>query len=126
MCLQDLAIERRLQTRFATLDTLTTTWRLKANPTRHSLVVSTSGGSIRVNMNADGTVRTLWESIVTIWNGAGTQDLSQTVVLRVADLGSALAGDLEITTVDTSNQYAPYETYTPAQLDKLVQEALPI
>ena len=126
MCLQDLAIERRLQTRFATLDTLTTTWRFKANPTRHTVVVSTSGGVIRVNMNADGTVRTLWESIVTVYNGVGTQDLSQTVVLRVADLGSALAGDLEITTVDTSNQYAPYETYTPAQLDKLVQEALPI
>lgn len=126
MCLQDLAIERRLQSRFATLDTLTTTWRLKANPTRHSLVVATAGGFIRVNMNADGVVRTLWESIITVYNGVGTQDLSQTVVLKVSDFGSALAGDLEIFTNDTGNQYAPFETYTPAQLDKLVQEELPI
>lgn len=125
MCLQDMAIERKLAVRYAAYSATAGGWLLPANPIRHTLAVSSYDAQIEVIEGVTNAGRVIALARSAVFNGGGVSGQPVTLVLRAADLGEALCGPLYVSNGTNSATLAPYETYPTADLDKLVERALP-
>lgn len=125
MCLQDMAIERKLATRTGTYSNTANGWLLPANPTRHSVVINSTFGAVEVVVGQTNAGLSIANMRDQVWNGGGLEDQPFTLVLRVEDYGDKLCGPLFINNQSNSPQQAPFETYPTADLDALIERALP-
>lgn len=125
MCLQDMAIERKLTHRRAAYNATLGAWVLPANPIRHSLVVI--GESTRVEVIAGTRTSDPYIALIgnAVWDGAAPFYLPITRVLRTDEYGDSLCGPLVITNGTTASAYAPIEVFPTVDLDPLIERALP-
>lgn len=125
MCLQDMAIERKLAVRYASYNVTTSRWELPANPIRHTLAVVTQTESIEVTTRSGDGDRRIHASANVYYNGATPAGYLHSVTLRADELGEALCGPIQVFNGETDATFAPFETYPTADLDKLIEAALP-
>ena len=125
MCLQDMAIERKLQTRLADQDAGNVRYTLPANPIRHSVVITFASNDVRVYAGIGTGGPMLYQQSLRYFDGADSLPMGNGVVLRAADYGDLLCGPLTIYNGASNTVYNPYETFPTADLDKLIERALP-
>ena len=116
MCMQDLAIEQRLRTDFATYDTTALLWRAPADPYRHALIVTTDSSPIIVRARTRIGLVDVYVGENFVYDGGAGVFVRLTAVLRREDYGDILANELEILNGLTTSFYSPKTVTLDAEL----------